>query len=317
MNERTQPAGRARWPLVSVLIPAFNHERFVQRCLDSVLEDPYPCKEIVIIDDGSSDATGEKIAQWIGAHGHRLPVQFVQRANRGVTATLNEAARCARGEYLRIVASDDYLIRDGISRQVAYLEGNLRKSAVIGDAIVVDADGRQLHQSAMRDLHLANQKLYESDAGIRRAVISEWAVSGAVMMLRRSAFDKGMTWDETLKIEDWDFFLRLVARDHLGFIDVVVCAYRLHETNVSKTRDVQRRLENLSEFARVAARSCDLFTDADLKMLRAKLSLIRAKISFLQKSYLAVVWHLVAYSARNFIALCGSKKGASKAGVLG
>ncbi|MEA9565004.1 glycosyltransferase [Xanthomonas sp. WHRI 8932A] len=309
MNDRTQPAGRARWPLVSVLIPAFNHERFVQRCLDSVLEDPYPCKEIVIIDDGSSDATGEKIAQWIAAHGHRLPVQFVQRANRGVTATLNEAARCARGDYLRIVASDDYLIRDGLGRQVAYLEENLRKSAVIGDAIVVDAEGRQLHQSAMRDLHLANKKLYGSDAGIRRAVISEWAVSGAVMMLRRSAFDKGMTWDETLRIEDWDFFLRLVAGDHLGFIDVAVCAYRLHETNVSKTRDVERRLENLSEFARVAARSCDLFTGVESWMLRAKLSLIHAKISFLRRRYPSVLWHLAAHSVRNFIALCSSKTG--------
>lgn len=110
MSDQTQPSGRASWPLVSVLIPAYNHARFVQRCLDSVLEDPYPCKEIVIIDDGSSDATGEKIAQWIATHGHRLPVQFVQRDNRGVAATLNELALRARGDYLRIVASDDYLI---------------------------------------------------------------------------------------------------------------------------------------------------------------------------------------------------------------
>lgn len=83
MNDQAPVSARARWPLVSVLIPAFNHEHFVQRCLDSVLEDPYPCKEIVIIDDGSSDATGEKISQWISDHGHRLPVHFVQRENRG------------------------------------------------------------------------------------------------------------------------------------------------------------------------------------------------------------------------------------------
>jgi len=44
-------------PLVSVLVPAFNHEHFVERFLDSVLEDPYPSKEIVIIDDGSTDGT--------------------------------------------------------------------------------------------------------------------------------------------------------------------------------------------------------------------------------------------------------------------
>ena len=72
MSLLERPSGRARWPLVSVLIPAFNHARFVQRCLDSVLEDPYPSKEIVIIDDGSSDDTGEQIAAWIALHGLSL-----------------------------------------------------------------------------------------------------------------------------------------------------------------------------------------------------------------------------------------------------
>ena len=56
------PMDAAAMPLVSVLIPAFNHERFVQRCLDSVLEDLYPSKELIIIDDGSTDATAERIA---------------------------------------------------------------------------------------------------------------------------------------------------------------------------------------------------------------------------------------------------------------
>ena len=58
-------------PLVSVLIPAFNHERFVQRCLDSVLQDPYPAKELIVIDDGSPMAppsgspTGSRRTAWI------------------------------------------------------------------------------------------------------------------------------------------------------------------------------------------------------------------------------------------------------------
>jgi glycosyltransferase involved in cell wall biosynthesis len=65
----------AAMPLVSVLIPAFNHERFVQRCLDSVLEDPYPAKELIIIDDGSTDKTGERIADWVATHCMELPIE--------------------------------------------------------------------------------------------------------------------------------------------------------------------------------------------------------------------------------------------------
>ncbi|OAX89341.1 glycosyl transferase [Xanthomonas nasturtii] len=306
MNDQT-PA-RARWPLVSVLIPAFNHARFVQRCLDSVLEDPYPCKEIVIIDDGSSDATGEKISQWIGAHGHRLPVQFVQRENRGVSATLNEAARIARGDYIRIVASDDYLVPGGILVQVKFLEKRSDKTAVIGDACVVDEEGRCILQSAMRDLHRAQKSDYLTDAGIRRAVIGKWAVSGAVTMLRRRAFDSGMRWNESLKIEDWDLFLRLVSTDALAFLDVIVSAYRLHGTNVSKTRDLDKRIGNLTEFALVAECNSEIFTGADFWLLRAQLSIIKAKIFFLKSNYFAVIWHLAAYLIKRSIAVCSFKR---------
>ncbi|MCC4616772.1 glycosyltransferase [Xanthomonas campestris pv. asclepiadis] len=304
MSDSTQANRREHWPLVSVLIPAFNHERFVQRCLDSVLEDPYPCKELVIIDDGSSDATGEKIAQWIATHGHRLPVQFVQRANRGVAATLNELALRARGEYLRIVASDDYLVAGSLKVQVGYLGSNPGKDAVVGDAFVVNSEGQQLYESAMCDLHGANKKLYLSDGGIRRAVICNWAISGAVTMLRRSAFNGGAVWDEALRIEDWDFFLRLVARDALGFIDVKVCAYRLHGTNVSKTRDVSRRLDNLAEFGLVASRNSVLFEGCEHWLLRAQKSLIGAKILFLKRYYFRASMHLLASFAKSMLAWC-------------
>ncbi|WOB49049.1 glycosyltransferase [Xanthomonas hydrangeae] len=296
MSDQTQPSGRASWPLVSVLIPAYNHARFVQRCLDSVLEDPYPCKEIVIIDDGSSDATGEKIAQWIATHGHRLPVQFVQRDNRGVAATLNELALRARGDYLRLGASDDYLLAGGLDAQVRYLRAHPQKLAVIGDACVVDQHGKLLHGSAMRDLHRVDTGMYRSERGIRRAVIQQWAVSGAVALLRRSAFDARAGWDESLRIEDWDFFLRLAARNALGFVDVPVCAYRLHGNNLSKTANVRARIANLSESRQVSLRCAELFDEPERTLLRAQSRYIAAKVAFLQRRPHRVIGHLLAYA---------------------
>ncbi|MFC7521303.1 glycosyltransferase [Xanthomonas populi] len=296
MSDHTQPAGRASWPLVSVLIPAFNHAGFVQRCLDSVLEDPYPCKEIVIIDDGSSDATGEKIAQWIATHGHRLPVQFVQRDNRGVAATLNELALRAHGDYLRLGASDDYLLAGGLDAQVRYLRAHPQKMAVIGDACVVDQHGKLLYGSAMRDLHRVDTGVYRSESGIRRAVIQQWAVSGAVAFLRRSAFDVHTGWDESLRIEDWDFFLRLAARNALGFVDVPVCAYRLHGNNLSKTANVRARIANLRESRQVALRCAKSFDEPERTLLRAQSRYIAAKVAFLQRRPHAVIGHLLAYA---------------------
>jgi glycosyltransferase involved in cell wall biosynthesis len=282
-------------PLVSILIPAFNHERFVQRCLDSVLEDPYPAKEIVIVDDGSTDRTGEKIVEWIVQNGHRVHVEFVQRENRGIAATLNELAARAHGEFLRLGASDDYLLPGGLEAQVRYLLNHPRKRAVIGDSIVVDGDGSKLHDSGMRDLHGADKRLYASDEGIRRAVITQWAIGGPVTLLRKSALETVDRWTEGLRIDDWDFFLRLAACDALGFIDMRVCAYRLHGNNVSKTRHVATRIVNLSESWQVATRRLELFDEPYKTLLRAEAHRISAKIAFLQKRPLTLALYMLAY----------------------
>lgn len=285
----------AAMPLVSVLIPAYNHERFVQRCLDSVLEDPYPAKELIIIDDGSTDRTAGRIADWVATHCMDLPIEYVRRENRGIAATLNELVARASGEFLRPGASDDYLLPGGLDAQVRYLLTHPGKGAVIGDSVVVDQDDKKIHESGMRDLHGANKGLYRSDDGIRRAIISQWAIGGPVALMRRSALDTVDRWSEGLRIEDWDLFLRLAARDALGFIDVSVCAYRVHGANLSKTRHIPTRVINLVESRQVALRRACLFDEPYRTLLRAQSHYIGAKISFLQRQLWPLALHLLAY----------------------
>ncbi|HEV7122105.1 MAG TPA: glycosyltransferase [Rhodanobacter sp.] len=284
----------AAMPLVSVLIPAFNHERFVRRCLDSVLEDPYPAKELMIIDDGSTDSTAERIADWVAMHCMDLPIEYVRRENRGIAATLNELAVRANGEFLRPGASDDYLLPGGLDAQVRYLLAHPGKGAVIGDSVVVDEYGNMMHDSGMRVLH-GNKRLYQSDDGIRRAIISHWAIGGPVALMRRSALDTVDRWSEGLRIEDWDLFLRLAACDALGFIDVSVCAYRLHRTNLSKTRHTATRIGNLAESRQVALRRECLFDEPYKTLLRAQSHYIGAKVSFLQRQPWSLARHLLVY----------------------
>lgn len=287
----------ADWPRVSVLVPAYNHERFVERCLDSVLHEPYPAKELVIVDDGSDDATAARIGEWIRRHGDALPVVFRSRPNRGVAATLNELASLASGDYLRLGASDDYFLPGGLHAQVRYLMAHPHKSAVIGDCVVVDRDGRRLYDSGMRDLHGADKRRYASDEGIRRQVIARWAIGGPVALLRRNAPAQLAGWREELRIDDWDFFLRLVARDALGFIDLPVCAYRVHQSNLSRSRQRSQRIANLAESQRVAQRRLALFGASDRALLRAQCHYIGAKIAFLQRRPLRVGARLLAWLA--------------------
>jgi glycosyltransferase involved in cell wall biosynthesis len=286
-----------RAPLVSILIPAFNHESFIKRCLDSVLEDPYPAKEIVIIDDGSTDHTAERIEHWVVAHGGEIPVEFVRRENRGIAATLNELAARSHGEFLRIGASDDYLLPGGLEAQVRYLVSHRNKGAVIGDSIVIDGEGNRLYDSGMSDLHGADKSLYDSSDGIRRAVIGHWAIGGPVTLLRKSVLETVARWTEGLRIDDWDMFLRLAARDAIGFIDVTVCAYRLHGANFSKTRHTATRIVNLAESREVAMSRVCLFDEPYRTLLRAQAQYIGAKIAFLQKRHGRVALHLAAYAS--------------------
>ena len=282
-------------PLVSVLIPAFNHERFVKRCLDSVLEDPYEAKELVIIDDGSTDGTGERIAEWIDQHCEEIPIEYVRRDNRGIAATMNELAARAHGEFLRLGASDDYLLPGGLDAQVDYLLEHPRKWAVIGDSVVVDQEGKKLFDSGMCDLHHANKGLYQSDEGIRLAVISHWAIGGPVALIRKRSLETVAGWNESLRIDDWDFFLRLASHDAIGFIDVCVCAYRLHSSNLSRTRDTRARILNLLESQSVALRRVPLFSDPYRTLLKAQSHFIGAKISFLQRRLWPLAFHLMVY----------------------
>lgn len=284
-------------PLVSVLLPAYNHERFVEGFLDSVLADPYPAKEIIVIDDGSTDDTRGRINDWLARHGQDIPVEYVCRGNKGISATLNELAARARGQFLRLGASDDYLLPGGMAAQVEYLTSHPGKWAVIGDSIVVDEAGQRLHDSGMRDLHGADKRLYRTDAGIRRAVISQWAIGGPVALIRRKGLESVAGWSETLRIDDWDFFLRLAAHDAIGFIDLPVCAYRLHTSNFSRTRHARTRVLNLIESRDVALRRASLFDGPYRTLLSAQAHFINAKIQFLQRRLWPLAVHLCVWLA--------------------
>lgn len=301
-------------PLVSILVPAYNHAAFVERCLDSALAEPYANKELVVIDDGSTDGTAELIAAWVAKHAASLRIDYLRRGNRGIAATLNELAARANGAFLRLGASDDYFLPGGIQAGVDYLLANPGKLAVIGDCIVVDRNGAELHASAMSGLYRADKSRYRSDDGIRREIISRWAVGGPSVLLSKRIFQSIAGWSEDLRIDDWSFFLQMAAIDAVGFIDVTVGAYRLHGHNTSRTRNNARRIANLGDTATTARRHFALFAEPDKTLLRAQDQFIAAKIAFLQRRFLPLTISLLSFvrlrmAARMKLAVAGRGSG--------
>jgi glycosyltransferase involved in cell wall biosynthesis len=234
-------------PLVSVVVPLYNHAEFVGACLDSVYGDEYPEIEILVLDDGSSDGSFEAVEAWRRARPGRFrSFRLERQENRGVTRTLNRLVELARGEFIAPLGSDDMLLPGGLRARVEALEAQPGWLAVFGDCIVVDRAGRRLADSGLR--HLGGRPELLSDPAWRASeLIVRWAVPGPVFLARRRAYrgeaEGGVgPYDESLAIEDKDFYLRLEARRALGYIDRPVAAYRLHDANSAAAPERRQRL---------------------------------------------------------------------------
>jgi glycosyltransferase involved in cell wall biosynthesis len=238
-SDEAGPASVRRVPLVSIIIPAFNHARFVGRCLDSVVADDYPNKEIVVIDDGSSDGTLRVIASWADELREAIPISVVSRPNRGATRTLNELLLMAHGEFVFPIASDDYLLPGGIGTLVAALSGDPTCQAVFADCIVVDDADLVVFTSALSGYRRTNR-----DWLVRRLadeLITNWTVAGPALLYAREPIISVGGYDADLLVEDWDFYLKLASKGWLRFVDRTVAAYRLHQGNEHRNPETQLR----------------------------------------------------------------------------
>ena len=116
---------KSNQPLVSIVIPCYNHENFVQDCIQSVIEQTYENIELIIIDDGSKDNSVLKIQEMLEKCQNRFKqFEFRYRPNKGLSETLNESLEWCQGKYYSVLASDDQMFDNKTALQVAYLEKN-------------------------------------------------------------------------------------------------------------------------------------------------------------------------------------------------
>ena len=222
-------------PLVSVLVPLYNHEKYIETCLDSIGAEGYPDLELILLDDGSSDRSFALASAWIEAHRERfVRVQVRTQPNAGICRTANRLLQEARGPYIAFVASDDALKPGGLRARVDHLERHPALLAVIGDAEAIDGEGRTLAASTIQDIHRGSRRTLARPGRITRELILRWSIPGPVMLARKTAWDPVLgagSYDETLALEDRDFYLRLLALGALGFLDLSVARYRIHSLN--------------------------------------------------------------------------------------
>lgn len=124
-------------PFVSVIMPSYNHEKFITDAIESVLSQTYENYELIIIDDGSKDGSWNKIC----LYSDHPKIKFFRRENKGLVETLKELRMLARGKYLTILASDDIFHENKLEVMVDLLENNPEAAICIGKTVVIDENG--------------------------------------------------------------------------------------------------------------------------------------------------------------------------------
>ncbi len=135
------PSGRGpRQPSVSVVIPCYNDEVYLEEAVESTLTQEYPRMEVIVIDDGSTDESFEVIQSFGGQ------VRWERQENQGAPAARNRGLELAEGKYVKFLDADDVLVKDCIERQVHHAEDlpQDKKAVVFGDAVWVDEEGNEL-----------------------------------------------------------------------------------------------------------------------------------------------------------------------------
>ncbi|MEZ5319806.1 MAG: glycosyltransferase family 2 protein [Vicinamibacterales bacterium] len=199
-------------PLVSVVIPTYNHARFLAEAIDSLLAQDYPRLEVVVVDDGSTDGTGEILESY------RDRIVFERQANSGQSAALNRGWALARGEILSYLNSDDVLRPGAVRLAVDAFAAAPDASFVYGDFELIDLDSRVYR--TVRTVESAFPEM------VARFI----TVAGPGGFFRASALERAGGWDPHFKQNpDVDFLFRLGLTGRFVRIPAVMAAFRVHE----------------------------------------------------------------------------------------
>jgi glycosyltransferase involved in cell wall biosynthesis len=239
LDSQRPPPLRSRSEVdLSVVIPVYNHERFVGEALGSALSQRPGVREVVCIDDGSTDGSLRAVES-IARKDSR--VRFWSRPNQGAHRTLNEGIAAARGELVAILNSDDVFLEGRIARCASLLGADPGLSAVFTEITCIDQAGRPLQNPWLEEA-LAFYREVE-DLGLA-LVNANFLMTTSNLVARRELFDELGPFDNLRYAHDLDFFLRMVAaKKRVAIVPKPLLAYRQHASNTISEAHGNVRLE--------------------------------------------------------------------------
>jgi glycosyltransferase involved in cell wall biosynthesis len=272
-NEAESPASMSSvngrtFPLVSVIIPVYNGERYLAQALDSALAQTYPCVEVIVINDGSTD-TSPKILEHYGQN-----IRVFHQPNSGQATARNVGVSMARGTWIAFLDQDDLWDPDKLSQQMsAVQEGD---TVVYSTARTIDPHGRIVR----RGIHPRNESsLLLSD------LIWRNPPAPLTVLVRREAINAvgGFDAGNRFGTDDYQLWLGLVATGHrFRYLRRELASYRVHDSNMSKNTPLMCQ-GKVYALGQTAARYPAAFGRREKKALKRRLADIDLQLG---------IWHL-------------------------
>lgn len=211
--------------ITSVLIPLYNHERFITRTLDSLLSSDCSKIELIIADDVSSDQSFHVAKIWLEQHQNKFAnaLLIANDINLGITANMNKLIEHASGEFITALASDDMLADKAIDRQKNYLTEHPSIDFVFANCAILNINDQTIKNSVFSKFQ---SMLLASPSYIMLNVLFNWCVVWSRLFARKRKFIEFGPYIEKHTIEDRWSALKIMNTHRYAFLREVCYLYR-------------------------------------------------------------------------------------------
>ncbi|SKB54605.1 glycosyltransferase [Dyadobacter psychrophilus] len=273
-------------PLVTVILTAYNQEKYVGETLKSVFDQTYTNLELIVIDNASTDDSILVIEAFKNASRNFLFIK--NRRNSGLCAAFNHGLSIARGKYVIDLSGDDLLMPDRIEKQVEAFELLAEDFAVVfSNAKYISPAGKELDDHYTVDPNGSAIRPVPS-GDVYKNVLERYFICTPTMMMRTSTMLELGGYDETLTFEDFDFWVRSAAKYKYFYLDEILTRKRIVPTSLS-SMVYKKGSGMLASYYAVCNKAYDLNRDQkEFDLLAARIRTFIRKCWYAQEYELAV-----------------------------
>lgn len=217
---------------VSVVIPAYNCAAYLPAAIESVLHQTYAATEVIVVDDGSTDETGDVLARY-------PKVIAIRQKNGGLSHARNRGIEVARGEYIALLDGDDIWPETKLAEQVSFMEAHPEVSVLFGDARRFADNGWT--EPTLFTRYGLNAAFFGHDYlvvdALRKLLAMNFIPVGTALVRKKCLMEAGLFDENFRRVEDWDIWLRIALRAQFAYSPRVWKLKRTHETNLSNNTE--------------------------------------------------------------------------------